>query len=122
MDRLSQALKVDAYLAGSQTFEYIPAHSESHADVISTTRYEIRAITGKDGKVRNDTVWVHDETPTTRHSSVEGRYVPTGESVKVIGASTGEVLISGYVNNGAFDMTDEIVDAIHEHFWPSKRD
>lgn len=122
MAELSNELKVDAYLAGSQTFNYIPAHSESHSDVLTTTHYEVHASKGKDGKPRNDTIWVHDETPTVNHSSVEGQYLPNGESVKVVAASDGEVLISGYVGNGPFDMTDEIVDAIHEHFWPSKRD
>jgi hypothetical protein len=122
MNRLSNDLKVDAYLAGSRTFNYIPAHSESHADVIRTTHFEVHKTTGRDGKPRNDTIWVHDETPTTSHSSVEGEYVPVGESVRVVGATDGEVLISGYVTSGPYDMTDEIVDAIHEHFWPSKRD
>jgi hypothetical protein len=120
--RLSMDLNVDAYLAGSQSFNYIPAHSESHSDVIQTTHYEIHKTTGRDGKPRNDTTWVHDETPTTQHSSVEGQYVPIGESVKIVAAQDGEVLISGYVGSGPFDMTDEIVDAIHEHFWPTKHD
>lgn len=115
---LAAALSVDGYVTGNISWQYLPAHSESNPDVIHTTHTEIKTVKDKDGKTRNDTIVVRDEVPTVRQSSTEGQYVVTGESIKLLSASSGEVLIGGYAPSGGYDMTDEIVDAIRERLFP----
>jgi hypothetical protein len=115
---LASALNVDAYVTGSIAWRYIPAHSESNPDIIQTTHTEIKSVKGKDGKSRNDTLIVREDVPTIRQSSTEGQFVATGESIKLISASNGEVLIGGSAPNGSYDMTDEIVDAIRYRLFP----
>lgn len=118
---LAQSLGIDAFVVGSIAWNYVPAHSESNPEMVQATHTEIKAIKDKDGHMRNDTTIVSDNVPTVRRSSTEGTYVPIGESIKLVSASTGEVLISGYVPSGDYDMTDEIVDAIKQRLFPPKQ-
>jgi hypothetical protein len=118
LHELASALNVDGYVTGNISWQYIPAHSESNPEMMHTTHTEIKTLKDKDGKTRNDTVVVRDEVPTVRQSSTEGQYVVTGESIKLLSASSGEVLIGGYAPRGGYDMTDEIVDAIRERLFP----
>lgn len=118
---LSESLGVDAFVMGSISWNYVPAHSETDPEMVQSTHTEIKEEKDRNGKTRNDTTIVQDNVPTVRQSSTEGQYVTVGESIKLVSASTGEILISGYVPSGYYDMTDEIVDAIKQRLFPPKQ-
>jgi hypothetical protein len=120
LHELAAALNADAYVTGNISWHYVPAHSESNTDLIQASHTEIKTVKDKDGKSRFDTTIVRDDVPRTRQSSTEGQYVLTGESIKVLSASNGEVLVAGDAPTGPYDMTDEILDAIRYRMYPPK--
>jgi hypothetical protein len=105
--RVARDLGVEGIAKGRLTMEYQPGRSESGTKIETLTRTEI-----KNGTHRKDTVIIREDVPTSYSHSSEGRYYAASQSLNLIAVSNGEMLLSASVQNGPYDMTDELAAGI----------
>jgi hypothetical protein len=107
--RVARDLGLDAVAKGRLTMAYDPGRSESGTKIETLTRTEI-----KNGTHRKDTVIIREDVPTPYSRSSEGRYYSVSQSLNIIAVTSGELLLSAAVNDGPYDMTDEMAAGIRK--------